>query len=31
MVRINTVFPEDIIEEIDRIAKREGKRQGVDY
>jgi len=25
MVRINTLFPEDIIEEIDRIAKEKGK------
>ena len=25
MVRINTVFQEDLIEEIDRIAKEEGK------
>jgi metal-responsive CopG/Arc/MetJ family transcriptional regulator len=25
MVRINTVFQEDIVEEIDRIAKEEGK------
>jgi metal-responsive CopG/Arc/MetJ family transcriptional regulator len=25
MVRINTVFHEDLIEEIDRIAKEEGK------
>jgi metal-responsive CopG/Arc/MetJ family transcriptional regulator len=25
MVRIYTVFPEDIIEEIDRIAKEKGK------
>jgi metal-responsive CopG/Arc/MetJ family transcriptional regulator len=29
MVRINTVFQEDIVEEIDRIAKEEGKSRSL--
>ncbi|MBM4307646.1 MAG: ribbon-helix-helix protein, CopG family [Deltaproteobacteria bacterium] len=29
MVRINTVFQEDLIEEIDRIAKEEGKSRSL--